>query len=82
MSRPKIHSKKYTAAMLPGEYRFVALMECGLCGSDIQVEADNDLEAQAAFVDEGVRSVDADHGMGYMMCPDCVDLARQNKLEE
>lgn len=81
MSRPKVKSKQYTLAMLPGEYRFVAIMECGQCGGNIQVDADNDEEACAEFVQEGVRAVDTDD-MGAMMCSDCVELARKNKLEE
>ena len=81
MSRPKINNKAHTLAMLPGEYRFVSIMECGWCGGDIQVEADNDEEACAAFIKEGVRSVETDD-LSAMMCSDCVELARKNKMEE
>lgn len=81
MSCPKIKSKKHTAAMMPGSYRFVAIAECGWCSNDFQVEADNDAEACSEFISDGVRYVTTDELEG-LFCPDCVDLARQNKLEE
>lgn len=81
MSRPRITTKKHSIAMMPGCYRFIAIMECGWCGNDIQVEADNDEEACIAFAEEGVREVGTSGIIG-LFCPDCVELARKNKLEE
>ena len=81
MSRPKIHSKEYTLSMLPGEARCVYIMECSFCSRDIEVDADTESEAYAAFINEGVRAVDTDD-TSEMLCSDCVDLARKNKLED
>ena len=80
MSRPKVNSKKYSLAMMAGEARGVFIMECGWCGNDIEAEADTEHEAQKAFIEQGVRCVDTDD-VCAMMCPDCVELARKNKLD-
>lgn len=81
MSRPKISSKEQTLAMLPGEARSVYIMECGWCGNDIEVDADSEQEAQAAFIEQGVREVDTDDVTG-LFCSECVEAARKNRLEE
>lgn len=81
MSRPKVYSKSHSVAMMPGSFRFVAIMECGWCGNDIQVEADNEEEAYKAFIDEGVRYVSTDDLEG-LFCEHHVEEARANKLEE
>ena len=81
MSRPRITTKKHSIAMMPGCYRFIAIMECGWCGSDIQVEAENDEEACNEFVAQGVREVWTGDIIG-LFCSDCIELARANKLEE
>lgn len=81
MSRPKISSKERTLTMLPGEARSVYIMQCGWCGSDIEVDADSEQEAQAAFVEQGVREVDTDDVTG-LFCSECVESARKNRLEE
>lgn len=81
MSRPKVKSKSESIAMMPGAFRLVAIMECGWCGDDIEVEADNEEEAYKTFIDVGVREVDTD-GVTGLFCPECVELARENKLDE
>ena len=80
MSRPKISSKEQTLSMLPGEARCVYIMECGWCGSDIEVDADTQQEAHKAFIEQGVREVDTDDVTG-LFCAECVEAARKNKLE-
>jgi hypothetical protein len=80
MSRPKITSKANSVAMMPGSFRLVAVMECGWCWKDFQVEADNEEEAHKAFIEEGVRYVYTDDLEG-LFCPECVDAARKNQLE-
>ena len=66
--------------MMPGCYRFVAIMECNWCGNNIEVEADNDEEACSAFAADGVREVGTGDIIG-LFCPECVEAARKNKLE-
>ena len=80
MSRPKISSKEQTLAMLPGEARSIYIMQCGWCANDIEVDADSEQEAQAAFVEQGVREVDTDDVTG-LFCSECVEAARKNQLE-
>lgn len=80
MSRPKVASKADSIAMMPGSFRFVAIMECGWCGEDIQVEADNEEEAYKAFIEEGVRYVRTD-GLEGHFCEHHVEEARKNKLQ-
>lgn len=80
MSRPKVKSKKESIAMMPGSFRFVAIMECGWCGDDIQVEADNEEEAYQAFIEAGVRYVDTEDLCGHF-CEHHVEEARKNTLE-
>lgn len=81
MSRPKVSSKEQTLAMLTGAARSVYIMECGWCGNDIEVDADSEAEAHAAFVEQGVREVDTDDVTG-LFCAECVDAASNNRLEE
>lgn len=80
MSRPKVKSKADSIAQMPGSFRFVAIMECGWCGSEIQVEANNEEQAYKAFIEEGVRYVSADDLEGFF-CEQHVEEARKNKLE-
>ena len=80
MSRPKVKSKSESIAMMPGSFRFVAIMECGWCGNDIQVDADNEEEAYQAFIDAGVRYVVTEDLEGHF-CEDHVEEARKNRLE-
>lgn len=80
MSRPKVYSKKHSVAMMPGSFRFVAIMECGWCGDEIQVDADNEEEAYKAFIEEGVRYVEAE-GLEGHFCEHHVEEARKNQLE-
>lgn len=81
MSRPIVKSEEESIATMRGSFRFVAIMECGWCGSDIQVEAENDEEACNEFVAQGVREVWTGDIIG-LFCSDCIELARANKLEE
>lgn len=81
MSRPKVKSKAESIAMMPGAFRFVAIMECGWCGNDIEVDADSEQEAQAAFIEQGVREVYTDDVIG-LFCSECVEAARKNRLEK
>lgn len=80
MSRPKIKSKQESAAMMPGSFRFVAIMECGWCGENIEVDADNEKEAYKAFIDAGVRYVVTEDLEG-LFCEHHVEESRTNQLE-
>ena len=80
MSRPKVKSNSDSIAQMPGSFRFVAIMECGWCGEDIVVDADNEAEAYQAFIEAGVRYVETEDLCG-LFCEHHVDEARRNKLE-
>lgn len=66
--------------MMPGSFRFVAIMECAWCGQDIEVDADNEDEAYQAFIEAGVRYVSTEDLQGFF-CEHHVEEARKNKLE-